>query len=339
MDRRDFLGAAGAVASASVLGLPSTAKAEAPAAGKTVLRMATLAPNGSAWMRVFEAWNNSLKQKTNGSLEFHFYSGGAAGDERDFVRKMSAGQIDAGAVTTVGLGMIERSVLVLQAPGVCHTYGRIDAVRTALASDFEKAFEKGGFKLLGWGDAGQGRVFSNKPILTPADMKGTRMWAWKDDPTWQSVLTAAGVKGVHLGLPEVYPSLRTGIIDAFPGTSIAAVAFQWFTKATHVTQEPRGIVVGAMVMTKKKFDALSPEHQKALLETGQAAQKALAAAIRRDDEKAYEAILKRGVKPVSLKDHMKAWDEALKTARQSLSGKLYPPELLKRVEEIAATAG
>jgi TRAP-type C4-dicarboxylate transport system substrate-binding protein len=342
MDRREFLSAAGVAASASVLGVSGTAHAEEAAKapeGATVIRMATLAPAGSAWMKVFDAWNNSLKEKTKGAVAFHFFSGGAAGDERDAVRKMRAGQIDAAALTTSGLGQIAKSCLVLQAPGVCHSYARIDKVREKLAGDFEADFDKEGFKLLGWGDAGQGRVFSNKPIVTPADMQGTNMWAWKDDPTWQAVLKAAKVPGVELGLPEVYPMLRTGRINAFPGTSIAAVAFQWYTKAQYVTKEPRGVVIGAIVMRKDKFNALPPAAQQILAETGKSAQRALTIAIRRDDDKAYEAILGKGVKAVSLAGSMKAWDETLKAARLALVGPIYTAERLKQVEDIAATAG
>jgi TRAP-type C4-dicarboxylate transport system substrate-binding protein len=335
MDRRSFIGAAGLIASGAALGLPRSARAEEA----TVLRIGTLAPQGSSWMRVFNAWNNTLVQKTGGKLKLHFFAGGAAGDERDFVRKMRAGQLDGAAVTTVGLGQIVRSCLVLQAPGVCHTYKRIDAVRSKLSADFEKQFEGAGFKLLGWGDAGQGRVFSNTAVHTPGDMKQTRMWTWRDDPTWQSVLEAAGVNGVALGLPEVYPALRTNRIDAFPGTSIAAVAFQWYTKATYVTKEPRGIVVGATVIKKEKVDALPADLKAALIETGKTAHDALAVAIRKDDDRAFEAILQKGVKAISLAGQEAAWDTVLKKARQSLVGKLYPAEMLAKVEQVAASAG
>jgi TRAP-type C4-dicarboxylate transport system substrate-binding protein len=290
-------------------------------------------------MRAFSAWNLALEQRTEGRLRLHFYAGGAAGDERDAVRKMRAGQLDAAAVTTVGLGQIVRSCLVLQAPGVCHSYARIDAVRRELAPEFEAQFDAAGFKLLGWEDAGQTRVFSNRPILTPADMRQTRMWLWRDDPTWQAVLAAAEVNGVPLGLPEVYPALRTQRIDAFPGTAIAAVAFQWYTKAAYVTLEPRGILVGAMVIKKEKFDALSAPLQQALLETSEAAHRTLAEAIQRDDQRAFDAIVERGVKPVSLTANLALWEDTLQRARQALAGKLYPTELLERVERIAAKAG
>ena len=84
------------------------------------LRIATLAPRGSTWMRVFDAWNNTLQQETKGKLKLRFYPGGTQGDERDVVRKMRIGQLDGAAVTAIGLSLIVRPVLVLQAPGHLH---------------------------------------------------------------------------------------------------------------------------------------------------------------------------------------------------------------------------
>jgi TRAP-type C4-dicarboxylate transport system substrate-binding protein len=93
------------------------------------------------------------------------------------------------------------------------------------------------------------------------------------------------------------------------------------------------------VMTNTKFKSLSPAHQQALVETGRDAEKALTIAIRKDDEKAYKAILDRGVKSVSLAENMKAWDDVLKAARVELAKTLYPEALLKRVQDIATAAG
>jgi TRAP-type C4-dicarboxylate transport system substrate-binding protein len=336
MRRRDFLATLPAVGLSSILGSPRPARAEA---APIVLRIATLAPNGSSWMRVFNAWANTLKQRTDKRLELRFYAGGAAGDERDVVRKMREGQMDGGALTTVGLGQIVRPVLVLQAPGACRTYAQVDAVRTQLAAQFEGEFDAAGFRLLGWGDAGMARIFSNRPVLTPADMRQTRMWSWRDDPTWQSVLDAAKVTGVALGLPEVYPALRTNRIDAFPGTALAAVAFQWHTRASHVTRDARGLVIGALVLKKEKFESLPPDLKTALLETGDQANKALAQAIRRDDQTAFDAIVKRGVTPVDAAAQAATWEPVLAAARRSLVGKLYSAELLERVESIARSVG
>lgn len=335
MNRRRFLRAIPALASASALSTAEPGALAEEGGEKITLRMATLAPNGSSWMRVFNAWNNSLKEATRDRLSLRFYAGGAAGDERDAVLKMKAGQMDGAAVTTVGLGQMVRSVLVLQAPGVCNTYPRIDAVRQKLAGEFESAFDKAGFTLLGWGDAGLARIFSNRAVRTPADLRHARVWSWRDDPTWQSVLDASQVTGVSLGLPEVYPALRTNRIDTFPGTAIAAIAFQWHTQVKHITKDSQAVVIGATVIKKEKFEALPSDLKTPLMETSEQAHRALARTIRQDDQKAFDTIVERGAVAEDLTSEAAAWLPILKTARQSLAGKLFSAELLARVEQIA----
>ena len=108
------------------------------------LRLATLAPSGSSWMKVFNAWNLTIKEQTDNTLKLRFYDGGSQGDERDFVRKIRAGQLDGAALTTTGLGILVRQVLVLSAPGVIEDYEQLDSVRAELGGRFQKMFDDRG---------------------------------------------------------------------------------------------------------------------------------------------------------------------------------------------------
>lgn len=318
--------------------VPGTAARPADAQQAVTLRIATLAPSGSSWMRVFNAWNNSLRQRTGNRLQLRFYPGGVAGDERDAIRKMRAGQMDGAAVTSLGLGQVVRPVLVLQLPGLFERYNQIDTVRTQLAGEFETQFETAGFKLLGWGDAGQARIFSHRPIVTPSDLRQTRIWAWRDDPIFNEFLHVIGANGVNLGVPEVYTGLQTNRIDAFPSSALAAVALQWFTRATHVTRQSDGVLVGATILKKERFDALPEDLRTALLETSRQAHEALMRTIRRDDDRAFQTITQHGVTAVDTSAHRAEWQRAGQQTRQRLSGRLYPAALLTRVEQIAGSA-
>ncbi|MDB4986379.1 MAG: TRAP-type C4-dicarboxylate transport system, periplasmic component, partial [Myxococcaceae bacterium] len=92
----------------SAVAIPSLASVSAD--GTTTIRMASLAPAGSSWDKVFRAWGNSLKQQTGGAVQFQFFPGGVAGDERDVIRKMKLGQMDAAGLTSIGLGQIARPI-------------------------------------------------------------------------------------------------------------------------------------------------------------------------------------------------------------------------------------
>ncbi|MGB5812957.1 MAG: TRAP transporter substrate-binding protein DctP [Polyangiales bacterium] len=315
--------------------LPGGTTPSAGADGPTVIRIATLAPSGSSWMKVFNAWNQSLQKQTNDTLKFSFYAGGSQGDERDFVRKMRAGQMDGAAITTTGLGMLVRSVLVLAVPGVITEYDQLDRVRTQLDAQFAEMFEKEGYKLLGWGDVGKTRIFSKYEFEKPADLKKLRPWAWKDDLIFSEFLKVVGANPVALGVPEVYTSLQTKIIDTVPASALAAVSLQWYTQLKYVTTSNSGIIVGATIVKKDKFDALTEEQKTALVDTGKRAHKALNTSIRRDDDKSYATILKRGITGIDTSAYKADWDKAAAQTRNNLTGRVYSKSLLEAVESAA----
>ncbi len=316
-------------------GGPRASRADAE--DKTIIRLATLAPSGSAFGKVMKAWARSLTKETEGRVELRMYSGGSQGDERDFIRKMRAGQMDAAGVTTVGLSMVVRQVLVLSAPGVIEDYDDLDRVRAKMTARFDQMFEDAGFVLLAWADAGKGRLMSTKPILRPADLRSSRPWAWKDDPIFSEFLKVVGANGVRLGVPEVYAALQTGMVDVAPNSAIGAVALQWHTKLKYMSAESFGIVLGATLLKKEKYDQLSPADQVALRDTARRAAAALDAVVRRDDARAYEVLIERGVQELDTSPYRAEWEKAGAETRDRLIGRVYSKSLLDDV--LAAAKG
>ncbi|MBW2548000.1 MAG: TRAP transporter substrate-binding protein DctP, partial [Deltaproteobacteria bacterium] len=121
----------------------------------------------------------------------------------------------------------------------------LDAVREDLAPQFEALFEKAGYKLVAWGDAGKTRIFSTAKIFGPSDLQNMRPWVWRHSATMRAFIKATGANGVLLNLPEVYSGLQTGIIDTIIASSVGVLAFQWHTRLRHQTgpsgdPSPRG---------------------------------------------------------------------------------------------------
>lgn len=321
-----------AVLAAGLMLLPGTVPRPVDAQEGITLRIATLAPRGSSWARVFDAWNNSLRQATNNQLSLRVYYGGSQGDERDVVRKIRIGQLDGASMTSTGLGLLARSVLVLQAPGVVEDYAQLDRARAALSADFQAQFLESGVRLLGWGDVGEGRIFSNRAITRPRDLRSVRPWVWRDDSMFGEFLSVVGANGVRLGVPEVLPALSTGQIDTFVASATAASALQWHTRVTHVTQQANSILVGATVLSQAKYESLSPELQTALDETSAQAHTALVRRIRRDDARYYTALTTRhGLTAVDTTPFRSEWTDAARQTRERLAGRLYPRPLMERV--------
>src|SRR3989339_1173742 len=178
------------------------------------IKIASVAPDGSAWSRLFKRMNKEIQGKTKGEVTFHFYPGQVQGDERDVIRKIRTGQLDGGAFTAVGLSMINPKVLVLQMPMMFTTYEQLDRVRDKMNQEFEISFREKGYELLGWGDVGWVYLFSQNQVNNKSDLIKQKVWVWNDDPLSKAMMKIAGVSPRQLGLPQVYPALNTGMVNA-----------------------------------------------------------------------------------------------------------------------------
>jgi TRAP-type C4-dicarboxylate transport system substrate-binding protein len=287
-------------------------------------------------MKLMKAWNRSLKKETEGRVEVRFYSGGSQGDERDFIRKVRAGQMDAAGVTTTGLGMVARPVLVLTAPGLITEYDQLERARTQLSDRFVPLFENNGFVMLAWGEAGKNRIFSMDKFARPEDLKRLRPWAWKDDPVFAEFVTTMGANPVRLGVPEVYGALQTRMLDTVPASALAAVALQWYTRLDYMAKQNFNIIIGGSLIKREKFDELSEHDQKVLLDTSERAARAGDTMARRDDARAYESLVKRGIVVVDTSPYKAEWDAVAKKTRENLTGRVYSKSLLEAVEKVVA---
>ncbi|GMV43653.1 MAG: hypothetical protein AMXMBFR64_53690 [Myxococcales bacterium] len=314
-------------------GLLTTASAE------VVIKVATLAPERSAWDKVFRAFKKDLEKESAGRLSVKIYAGGVQGDEAVVVKKMKTGQIGGGALTAVGLGAIYPDVLVLQLPSLFADYKSLDHARDTLRQEFEREFESRGYVLLGWGDVGFAHFFSNVPIRTPDDLKKVKMWAWTADPISGAVASRAGSNPVPLGVPDVLPSLNTGLIDGFYASPLAAIALQWFTKAKYMTKDPVALGIGATVISKAQWDAIPAEDQAILRRVADKWHKILIKKVRQDNARSFDLLQKQGIQLVDQSAEDKAaWRRLAEGVQKDLVGKVYPQALLDRVKKLASEA-
>ncbi len=326
--------------SRNVLSLSLTLALCVPAAAQTTaIKFATLAPEGSTWMKVLTELSKDLETQSGGKLKFKFYPGGVSGDEKDVVKKIRIGQLHAAGFTGVGLGEVAPEVRLLDAPWLFRSRSELEAVRSKFAKDLNAAVEKGGFVLLGWTDLGSVYIFTKNPIASPADMKKEKMWVWEGDPIALAAYKALGVNPVPLSVVDVMQSLQTGLINGVYGPPLGVVALQWHSKVKHIYPVPIAESTGAVLVSKKFFDGLDAGQQKLLLDLSAKHLKHLNDLTNAENDKAIEALKKQGLElaadpgPATRRDY----EERGAGARKELAGKLFSAQLLGKFEkELAA---
>ncbi len=296
------------------------------------IKFATVAPEGSTYLTVLREYTNEVTQLTDGKVKFKIYPSQIQGDEKDVLRKIKFGQLHSAGFTGVGLGEIVPEIRIMELPMLFRSYDEVDHIKSLLYDDFAKKFEEKGFIILGWADVGFAYVFAQKPILSLEDLRGTKMWMWEGDPVAEATFNALKVSAIPLSLTDVLTSLQTNLIEAVYVPPLPCVSLQWHTRIKTMMNVPLANVTGAVLISKKMFDKLTPEHQNILLEKGREHMTRLVELGRKDNQKAIEIMQKNGVEIVEVpQKNLAEFYSAAKAAGQALVGKLYSQELLDRV--------
>jgi len=310
---------------------PAHADAAKPKA-KFELKIATIAPDGSTWMRIMDDLAAEIFQETGGDVGLKFYAGGVQGEDAVVLRKIRAGQLHGGGFTGVGLGEIASAVRVMETPFLFRDQSEVNAVQQKMEPVFDELLRQAGWELLGWSDVGFVYLLSKSPIARTEDLRRTKMWLWEGDPLAEALLKTLGVAPVPLPITDVVTSLQTGMIDAVYTSPTACIALQWFTRVSHLTDLPVTHAVGAVVVSKEAFAKISPANQAKVKEICRKHFARLSQAIEEENKASLGVLQQKGVKLVSLSAADRAAFEGVgQEVQERLVGQIYPREMLDQV--------
>lgn len=265
------------------------------AASAQVIKIATLAPDGSAWMRELRAAAAAVKQGTGGRVEVKYFPGGVMGNDAVVMRKMRLGQLQGGVLTASELSLVYPDTPVYGLPFLLDGWNQVPRLRAELDPLMAKGFQAKGIHLLGVSDVGFAYLMGNRPLRTQADMAGIKLWIPQNDEIATRTFKRGGINAIPLPIGDVFTSLQTGLVDTVVNTPSGAVALQWHGKVSHMVDLPLTFVVGFMVVDKRAWDKVSPADQPVLAKAFADAARRMDANVRRDDVSALAAMKKQGL--------------------------------------------
>ena len=304
-------------------------------AGAATIKLGTLAPEGSPWHEILIDMVEAWEQASGGTVKVRIYPGGVTGDEPDMVRKMRIGQLHAAALTGVGLSEIAPEILALQMPMMFASDDELDYVRNAMGERLEAILESKGFKVLTWGDAGWVRFFAQDPVVDPEDLKPMKIFTWAGDTAVTDAYKAAGYQPVPLAATEIHSALQAGMINALPTTPIAALSFQWFGLAKNMTDLKWAPLIGAIVISTRKWQAIPGDLRPQLLRIARDAGARLQKSVRKLGRDAIDVMKKHGLVVHRVPENVRAqWERSARNGYAELVGSYVSPEMLAEVERL-----
>ena len=235
------------------------------------LKMATKQPFQSPEGQAFLFFADLVKKKTNGSLIVNVYPSEQLGTTEVSLKGVQMGAIDIYAEGTSYLKMFIPVYEYFSPPFV---YRDRDQFLRFMRSDYMKGLEKElsekhGIKLIDtqhtWLRGPYRVLCATKPIIRLEDLQGIKMRMFPNQFVLQ-VWTELGARPTVLPWTETYLALKQGIVEMVT-SPISLVHSMKFTEpakfVTRIDEYPQTIVFAT---NAKKFNKLTPEHQKALID-------------------------------------------------------------------------
>lgn len=195
-------------------------------------------------------------------------------------------------------------------PGLVGNFDRATRLNDSpFMADIKKVIEDAGAIVIS--DAWLSGAFASKKgcITSPDTIKGQVIRA--AGPAFEEMLVAAGASISSMPSSEIYTGMQTGVLDAANTSSSSFVSYRLFEHAKCLTapgENALWFMYEPVLVSKKVFDGLTPEQQKAILDAGEKAEVFFNQEVRKGDQIMIDAYKKAGVEVVEMsKADYDAW--------------------------------
>jgi TRAP-type C4-dicarboxylate transport system substrate-binding protein len=310
-----------------ILLVPSLASAQ------TVLRLATVVPDGTAWARELKAMAREIQAQTHDQVKLKFYWGGIAGDELDVLSRIRRSQLDGVVSGGVLCQRLAPSLQVTRVPGLLLERDEVEYVTKRLRSLLDKEFIDSGFVNVGFSLVGPAILFTRNPVRTMADLESGRFWVWDVDQASVGQLQALGFHPVPLPIAQTARAYDEHRHDGFVTPPNAALGFQWSAQTKYFTPLPLHFVIGCMLVSTRAFDALSQPQRDAMRQAVAKATVRLDDMGRSMDDQLLKGLLeKQGLQAVPVSAELRReFLERTRSLREGATSPLVSRDLLSRV--------
>ncbi len=209
-----------------------------------------------------EAFVKEVSEKTGGEITGKVYHGGVLGSQPDAIEQTRLGVIDFGVFSLGPMGQSVPETNVVSLPfifkSVPQMYEFMDGAPGAALS---KGLEAKGLVALGYYDAGARSFYtSKKPITEPADLGGMKIRVMNND-LFVGMVDSMGGNATPMAFAEVYQAIKTGVVDGAENNPPSYESTNHFEVAKYYSLTEHLVIPECLCMSKKSFDALTPEQQ------------------------------------------------------------------------------
>ncbi len=212
-----------------------------------------------------EQFKKDVEAATGGRVVIETFPNMQLGGAQENVTQTRAGTIFG---TWVGMAFLSRTVPELEAVSLPFLFPNREVAYKVMDGPvgdlIDKKLEDKGFIALGFMELGARQVTNNvRPIKTAADLKGLKI-RLQPNETHLATFRALGANPQAMDIREVYSAMEQKVLDGHENPYNLIFDSRFFEVQKYVSNTAHFFDFIAVVANRKKFQALSSEHQKAI---------------------------------------------------------------------------
>jgi tripartite ATP-independent transporter DctP family solute receptor len=216
-----------------------------------------------------EFLSDSVSKKTDGEVRIRIYPNGQLGTQRESMELLQNGALDMVKSNASEMESFDPAYGAFNIPYIFHD--REHYYRALKSKDVgEKILnssEKYGFVGITYYDGGARSFYANKPIKTPADLKGLKIRV-QPSPTAIKMTELMGASPTPLAFGELYTALQQGVVDGAENNINSVTTYRHGEVAKFYSLDEHTMIPDVLVISTESWKNLTPEQQTALKDAG-----------------------------------------------------------------------
>ncbi|HEX7550999.1 MAG TPA: TRAP transporter substrate-binding protein [Candidatus Methylomirabilis sp.] len=266
MTRRPVLLSAAVLLSLLLLGGPAGA-VEQGAGGTIILKLAHSSPTGNPTDIAAKKWVEIISKKTGGKVDIKIFPNEQLGSEKACLEGVVLGTVDVALSDAAYVADLHPIAGVMDFPYTFRDWNHYASylngpIFPELAASIEKEV---GMKVLAPWIYGRRLLASKKLVRSPADAKSLKIRTPPSELAQENARVLGGIP-VTIAFGETYMGLKQGLADAAENPSTSIYDMKWYEVTKYLVLTYHVWNNEILTISKKAWEALGPEYQKAVRE-------------------------------------------------------------------------
>ena len=205
-----------------------------------------------------------VNQLSKGELDVQVYHSRQLGDARQNVENIRNGSIAFTSVSIANLSQVIPAMDMFSLPYIFKNDAHYwYSIQHANIDKFMAQLEPKGIKRISWITSGARSLFTQKPVRTPADLKGQKIRVMAS-PVMINTMKALGANGVPVAWGELYNALQTGVVDGAENNPPSLISMKFYEVSKYFTLDEHMRIPDVNIVSTKVYNKLTKSQQAAI---------------------------------------------------------------------------